>query len=57
MPVKNCYMLTNSSGQKVWTRVLKGGQLGHRWFKWTGGITPSDIDHQFPAIFRDKAPA
>jgi hypothetical protein len=53
-------MLTNSSGQKVWTRVIKGRQLGQRWttlFKWKGGITLSDVDHQFPAIFRNKAPA
>jgi hypothetical protein len=58
--MKNCCMLTNSSDQRVWTRVIKGRQLGQRWntwFKWKGGITPSDIDYQFPAIFRDTAPA
>lgn len=58
MPMKNCCMLTNSSGQRVWTRVIKGRQLGQRWttwFKWKGSISHSDIDYQFPTIFRDKA--
>ena len=58
MPMKNCCMLTNSSGQRVWTRVIKGRQLGQRWttwFKWKGSISHSDIDYQFPTIFRAKA--
>jgi hypothetical protein len=27
------------------------------WFMWEEGIKPSDTHHQFPAVFRDKAPA
>jgi len=59
MPMKNCCMLTNSSGQRVWTRVIKGRQGRDEPHSSSGKVafTPSDIDHQFPAFFKDKAPA